>query len=189
MRTSSLCFGIPSYTLAALGAVALLASPAHATDLGPQPLPALTVPVDTWTGFSFALGGGLGILTADVNARASRDDTFGRCPNANATGGPDCPGPLGFVPLDPSVFISQSHQLNVQDLSDEGIFGTIQAAYDWQFAPRWVGGLFVDADLYDIDGHAKQTSSVSTSNLDFGPITGLPTAVVTALNDNFDPTL
>jgi outer membrane immunogenic protein len=71
---------------------------------------------------------------------------------------------------DPNVFISQSHQLNVQDLSGDGIFGTIQAAYDWQFAPRWVGGLFVDADLYDIDGHAKQRSSVSTGGINFGAL-------------------
>jgi outer membrane immunogenic protein len=161
MRTSSPCFGIPSYTLAALGAVALFGTTAQAADLGPQPLPPLTVPVDTWTGFSFAVGGGLGILTADVNARASRDDTFGRCPGF--------PGPCDFDPslLEPPTTISPSHQLNVQDFSDDGLFGTVQLAYDYQFASRWVGGLFVDADLYDVDAHARQTSSVSSDGLIF----------------------
>jgi len=163
MRTPSPCFRIPSYTLAALGAVALFGTTAQAADLGPSYLPPLTVPVDTWTGFSFAAGGGLGILTADVNGRASRDDRF--CVEDGGNGNGECLP--SFVP-DPNVFISQSHQLNVQDLSGDGIFGTIQAAYDWQFAPRWVGGLFVDADLYDIDGHAKQRSSVSTGGINFG---------------------
>jgi hypothetical protein len=78
---------------------------------------------------------------------------------------PDCGvfNPLGGA-LGP-IFISQSHQLNVQDLSDDGLFGTIQLAYDWQFGTRWVGGLFVDADLYDLEGHAKQRSSVSVSSV------------------------
>jgi outer membrane immunogenic protein len=168
MRTSNPCLRIPAYTLAALGAVALFATTAKAADLIPETLPPLTAPVDTWTGFSFAAGGGLGILTADVNARASRDDRF--CFDD------DCEP---FVPL-PDVFISQSHQLNVHDLSDDGIFGTIQAAYDWQFAPRWVGGLFVDADLYDIDAQAKQRSSVSTDGVRFAR---------EAINREFDFTL
>jgi opacity protein-like surface antigen len=180
MRTSSPCLVIPSYTLAALGAVALFATTAKAADLIPETLPPLTAPVDTWTGFSFAAGGGLGFLTADVNARASRDDTFGFCTDA-PDGGPDCPA---FTPFsDPAAFISQSHQLNVQDLSDDGLFGTIQLAYDYQFASRWVGGLFVDADLYDIDAHAKQTSSVSSSQVDFLDGVG------DALPNNFDFTL
>jgi outer membrane immunogenic protein len=167
MRPSSPCLAIPSYTLAALGAVALFATTAKAADLIPETLPPLTAPVDTWTGFSFAAGGGLGILTADVNARASRDDTFGFCTPPTGGALPDC-GVFDLLNPADNTFISQSHQLNVQDLSDDGLFGTIQAAYDWQFGSRWVGGLFVDADLYDLDAHAKQRSSVSTNNVIFG---------------------
>jgi opacity protein-like surface antigen len=175
MRTSNLRFRIPSYTIAALGPVALFGTVAQAADLGPQPLPALTVPVDTWTGFSFALGGGLGILTADVNARASRDDTFGTCSGTN-------PPPCGvFTPIPGTgTFISQSHELNVHDLSDDGLFGTIQLAYDRQFGSRWVGGLFVDADLYDIDADARQRSSLSTGNIDFINVTAAE------ITENFD---
>jgi len=179
MRTSSPCFGIPSYTLAALGAVALFGTTAQAADLGPQPLPPLTVPVDTWTGFSFAAGGGLGILTADVNARASRFDEPGFCTPPVGGALPACEV-FTPVPVASPIFISQNHQLNVQDLSDEGPFGTIQLAYDYQFASRWVGGLFVDADLYDIDAHARQRSSVSTNNIIFNQ---------TNVNSNFDFTL
>jgi outer membrane immunogenic protein len=175
MRTSSPCFGIPSYILTVLGAVALSATLAKAADLLPETLPPLTAQAETWTGFSFAVGGGLGILAADLNARASRKDTFGEC-----AGGAVAP-PCDFVPfVDPEVFISQSDQLNVQDLSGDGLFGTIQLAYDRQFDSRWVGGLFVDADLYDIDASAKQRSSVATSDLDF---VGRP-----GVNTNFDVT-
>lgn len=169
MRTSRLCIA------AASGAAVFFGTSAQAADLAPYTLPPLTV--ENWTGFSFALGGGLGILTADVNARASRDDTFGTCD-------PDgiLPACGVFTPFtDPSAFISQSHQLNTQDLSDDGLFGTIQLAYDYQFASRWVGGLFVDADLYDIEGHAKHRSSVATGDLDFGPQNDL--------TENFDLTL
>ena len=58
MRTSCPCFGIPSYTLAALGAVALFGTTAQAADLVPTALPPMTIPVETWTGFY--IGGNLG---------------------------------------------------------------------------------------------------------------------------------
>jgi outer membrane immunogenic protein len=170
---------IPSYTLAALGAVALFATTAEAADLIPETLPPLTAPVDTWTGFSFAAGGGLGILTADVNARASRFDEPGFCTPPVGGALPAC-DVFTPVPVASPIFLSQNHQLNVQDLSDDGLFGTIQLAYDWQFGSRWVGGLFVDADLYDIDAHARQRSSVSTNNIIFNQGN---------VNNNFDFTL
>ena len=42
-------------------------------------------------------------------------------------------------------------------------FSPLQGAYDYQFAPRWVGGAFVDADWSNINANAKQTSNSSVS--------------------------
>jgi len=160
MRSSHPSFGIRFDTFTVLAAAVLLGTAAQAADLGPQPLPPLSAPVESWTGASLAVGGGIGILTANVKGNASRTDTFGDCFEQD---------PCDFVPFDGSdpTFISQFHQLNVNDLSGDGIFGTIQAAYDWQVASQWVLGVFIDADLYDINGHARQTSSVATDGLIF----------------------
>ena len=38
----------------------------------------------------------------------------------------------------------------------------MQGAYDYQFAPRWVVGGFVDADWSDVSGHAKQAEDSSS---------------------------
>ena len=165
-------FWIRFHTFTALAAAAaLFGTTAQAADLGPEYLPPLTEPVASWTGFSFAVGGGLGILTANVKGNAARTDTFGECLD-------DEPDPCEFVPFNDNepTFISQFHQLNVNDLSGDGIFGTIQAAYDWQVTPQWVFGVFIDADLYDLDGDARQTSSVVTDGLVFD---------TSALNDHF----
>ena len=37
----------------------------------------------------------------------------------------------------------------------------MQGAYDYQFAPRWVVGGFVDADWSNVSGHAKQAGDSS----------------------------
>ena len=57
-----------------LGASALVATVAQAADLGPYASP---TPVETWTGFSVGVGGGVGFLNADINAKASRTDGVG----------------------------------------------------------------------------------------------------------------
>ena len=70
-----------------------------------------------------------------------------------------CGPPLPIVPdvkrtlLD----VTQSTTSNISDLSDTGGFFTVQGAYDYQFAPRWVAGAFVDADWSDLSAHARQT--------------------------------
>jgi len=175
MRNSNPIFGIRFHTFTVLTAAVLLGTAAQAADLGVQPLPPLSAPVESWTGASLAVGGGIGILTANVKGDASRTDTFGDCLE-------DVQDPCDFVPfdgLDPT-FISQFHQLNVNDLDGDGIFGTIQAAYDWQVASQWVLGVFIDADLYDINGRARQTSTVATDGLIFD---------TDELNDDFAFTL
>ena len=172
MRTSSPRFGIPSYTLAALGAVALFGTAAQAADLGPQPLPPLAVPVDTWTGFSFAAGGGIGIFNANVNTFASRDDTVELCTQPIVNSGIEC-----GVAWTLNETFSNLQDFSIDDLGDEGGFGTIQAAYDFQVGSNWVLGAFVDADLYGgMDASAKQTSGSANNFFDI-PITGIAAPV------------
>src|SRR5262245_50780307 len=78
MRTSRPCLGIiPSYTLAALGAVALFGTTAQAADLVPTALPPLTT--ETWTGFSVGVGGGVAFMNADLNSKVSRTNEVGEC--------------------------------------------------------------------------------------------------------------
>src|SRR5262245_10357009 len=166
MRTSRPCFGIPSYTFAALGAVALFGTTAQAADLVPTALPPL--PAETWTGFSVGVGGGVAFLDANVNAKASRDDEIREecLPFVDLTPQPPLPCSPAGTQID-LLSVKQSFTSNVDNLSDTGGFITVQGTYDYQFAPRWVVGAFVDADWSDLDAHARQThkSSQNASSL------------------------
>jgi hypothetical protein len=106
---------IQSYTLAAVGAVALFIPNASAADLGVTPLPPLTVSVENWTGISLAGGGGIGIFDANVNASATRQDDVQRCDgdfqNPNGTIG--CNGDW----VSTETFLS-SQDVNIADLGD-----------------------------------------------------------------------
>jgi len=160
MRTSSPRFIIPSYTLAALATV-LVGTSAQAADLGPQPLPPLTVPVETWTGFSVAVGGGIGIFNANVNTFASRDDSIEQCTSiASQNAEIVCNDPPGWAL---NETFSNFQDLSIDDLGDEGGFGTIQAAYDFQVGSQWVLGVFVDADLYG-GMHATSKQQTTSAN-------------------------
>jgi outer membrane immunogenic protein len=121
--------------------------PAQAADLGAPP------PVETWTGFSVGVGGGVGTLNADMKSQAARTDTIGLCFL-------DC----GLVSLD-ILDINQDYASSLSDLGGTGGFFTVQGAYDYQFATRWVAGGFVDADWSNIGGHGKQSSSSSLTLL------------------------
>ena len=57
-----------------LGISVLFATVAQAADMGPYASP---TPIETWTGFSVGVGGGVGFLNSDVNAKASRTDGVG----------------------------------------------------------------------------------------------------------------
>jgi hypothetical protein len=121
----------------------------HAADLGSLPSQA---PVQTWTGFSLGVGGGVGSLNSDVNSKASRTDSVGCAPNSDG-----CPPGVVLREID------QDYNSHFGDLGGTGGFFTLQGAYDYQFAPRWVGGAFVDADWSNISANAKQTSNSSVS--------------------------
>ena len=130
-----------------VGASAFLATVAQAADVGPYNSP---TPVETWTGFSVGVGGGIGFLNSDVNAKASRTDGVG-C----AAGAVDCPPGTVLRGID------QNYSSSFSDLGGTGGFFTVQGAYDYQFAPRWVVGAFVDADWLNVSGHAKQAEDSS----------------------------
>lgn len=138
----------------ALGASAV-STAAQAADMGPYSSPAQ---VETWTGFSVGAGGGLGFLNSDVNAKASRTDSVG-C----ATGSADCP--QGAILRE----IDQDYSSSFSELGGTGGFFTVQGAYDYQFAPRWVVGAFVDGDWSNVSGHAKQTEDSLVSFLCANP--------------------
>lgn len=162
MRTLRPCFRIPSYTLAALGAAALFGTTAQAADL--NNLPPLTVPVESWTGFSFAVGGGVGIFNTNVNTSAKRKDTLEQCPE----GFDSTLGTCGELNADwvLNETFSNSQNLNVNDLGDDGGFGTIELAYDRQFGPNWVLGVWANADLYGgMDATAKQQSTSDNDHI------------------------
>ena len=55
--------------------------------------------------------------------------------------------------------IDQKFDSSFSDLGGTGGFFTVQGAYDYQIAPRWVVGALVDADWSDISAHSKQTSN------------------------------
>jgi hypothetical protein len=86
------------------------------------------------------------------NSEASRTDGVGCAPNS-----------VGYPPDVVLREIDQRYNSSFSDLGGTGGFFTLQGAYDYQFAPRWVGGAFVDADWSNISANAKQTSNSSVS--------------------------
>ena len=148
MRLSRRSFWLYSFALT-LSSSTPLSTFAHAADLGPSPKPALG---QSWTGFSLGVGGGVGSLNANVGANASRTDDVGCVGDTR-----DCTS--GAVLRE----IEQGSSSSFKDLGATGGFFTLQGAYDYQFAPRWVAGAFVDADWSDIGADAKRTNNSSVT--------------------------
>lgn len=136
-----------------LGASAPFVAGAQAADMGPYAFPA-QAGGETWTGFSVGVGGGIGFLSSDGNATASRSDRIGCASNSEG-----CPAGVVLRQID------QSYSSNFSDLAGTGGFFTVQGAYDYQFASRWVAGGFVDADWSNISGHAGGSGQ---SSITFG---------------------
>ena len=134
-----------------LSSPALLWTYAQAADLGPSPRP---MAGQSWTGFSLGVGGGVGFLNANVDASASRSDRIGCAGDTR-----DCAS--GVVLRE----IEQESGSSFKDLGATGGFFTLQGAYDYQFAPRWVAGAFVDVDWSDIGASAKRTNDSSVTFL------------------------
>jgi outer membrane immunogenic protein len=149
MRPLRAPYWLHSIALSAV-ACAVSAVSAQAGDLARFPSPGPTEA--SWSGFFLGVGGGVGSLNADVNAKASRTDSIGCGPNA-----------VGCPPDSALREIDQGSSSSFSDMGGTGGFFTVQGGYDYQFAPRWVAGGFVDADWSDIGASAKQTSNSSIS--------------------------
>jgi outer membrane immunogenic protein len=111
--------------LIALTAAAAMSGSAFAADMA-RPYtkaPAPVAPIYNWTGFYIFGGGGGGIWDADSNM---------------VTSAPILPTNLALT--------------RDQRLGGQGWFGTVGIGYDWQFAGRWVAGVFGDGQFGSING-------------------------------------
>jgi outer membrane immunogenic protein len=125
----------PATILAAISSI-----PANAADLAAPPerkAPALVEPVSGWTGFYVGANGGDGWNTTAITA----------------------------TPGDPNTAAIFKGQVNVASaatsLDSKGLFGGLQAGYNWQFDPRWLVGLETDFDWSDINGSGSAPTTVA----------------------------
>ncbi|WP_409188949.1 outer membrane protein [Bradyrhizobium sp. RDM4] len=109
-------------------AIALIGGSASAADLAPRPYVKAPAPaaVASWTGFYVFGGGGSGLWSADSNLVSD--------------------GTIGFFGPAGTPFTRD------QRLGGRGWFGTVGLGYDFQFANRWVAGVFADGQFGDISG-------------------------------------
>jgi outer membrane immunogenic protein len=130
ISTIAALLGTPALAATAL---ALWAGGAHAADLytkAPAPPPAYS-----WTGFYAGLDVGYG--WKDPTATFTPND-IGGAVGLGATSG---------VGLGPTAVSGVS-------FTNRGVFGGVEAGYNWQFNPNWVAGLEADFSWSDILGQA-----------------------------------
>jgi len=132
-------------TAACLG----MAAPAMASDLydGSMKDAPAPMPVATWTGFYIGAGVGAGAVVHELDVDAY-NDTFEQTKSCtqygSAWGIPYC---KEYSAWGEGYLVSENDaSLNFDGIGGEGIFGTAQIGYDWQFAPRAVFGVFGDFD-------------------------------------------
>lgn len=106
----------------------------------PAPLP----PVMSWTGFYIGGGVGAGAVVHELDINAY-EDVYKSCKyEVSAKSSSSCSN--GYY-----LYSESAANLNFDGIGGEGIFGTVQIGYDWQFSPRGVFGFFADADLSGIE--------------------------------------
>jgi outer membrane immunogenic protein len=119
-------------TLLAAVALGALSQAAYAADLPPRPAyreAAVVAPVANWTGVYIGAGGGYGMYNADTTSTAT------------------------VVFPGPGTVITDNGRAG-----GRGWFGTVQIGADFQFADRWVVGIFGDYDLSSIKGTFAELS-------------------------------
>jgi len=114
----------------------------------------VVTPAASWTGFY--IGGGVGagavVHELDVNAYEEKykkkwcGKGVDHVETAGYVNGYDSASCGDYYLTESSDF-----NFNFDGIGGEGIFGTLQIGYDWQFAPRGVFGFFADADLTAIE--------------------------------------
>jgi len=105
----------------------------------PEPI----APVMSWTGFYIGGGVGAGAVVHELDVNAY-EDVYKRSCSRKGYG-------YEYVCGDYSLYSESAANLNFDGIGGEGIFGTVQIGYDWQFSPRGVFGFFADADLSGIE--------------------------------------
>jgi outer membrane immunogenic protein len=106
----------------AIGAIALIGTPAFAADMAVKAPPPAPAPVYNWTGWY-----------AGVNAGAS----FGNV-KTDFSGDPITVTPATLPPFTTSGFAASDRTY------PSGFIGGGQIGYNWQFSPIWVAGLEAD---------------------------------------------
>lgn len=156
-----------SVALAGLALAVMAGAPAFAYDD--------ETPGYVWSGLSIGIGGGVGILSADISAAGSRADDIGAC---LPIGGnlPTLPGDTIIDVLDnlldnlnddcetfvPLIGLTQTHALDLNSMGDAGFFGIVQLAYDQQVSRDVVIGAFVDADwASDLEASASSANAAT----------------------------
>ena len=144
--------------IAVVVGIAVLGTPAEAADAKPLD--------QSWTGFSVAAGGGAALISPQINSSDSRTDKVGTCRSGTVEQEDFSVHLDNFfdVPCDPPGSATPVLDLSEKassrtDFDEMGGFFTAQGAYDYQFAPRWVAGAFLDADWSSIRAHAKQAQT------------------------------
>ena len=121
----------------------------------PAPMP----PVASWTGFYIGAGVGAGAVVHELDVDAFHnnypysDTHCQHTPSAYKPNGEVLTAELALDHIGHSWNCSNtpnwegSGSLNFDGIGGEGIFGTLQAGYDWHVKPRVVFGLFGDFDF------------------------------------------
>jgi outer membrane immunogenic protein len=121
----------------AVGAIALIGTPAFAADMAVKAPPPAPAPVYSWTGWYVGLNAGVTWGQSDVNSAFS------------------CPGPGSCFYSNP-LNLAAFSAAGTGSLSDTGFIGGIQTGYNWQ-SGNLVAGL--EADFNSFNFHRSRSVS------------------------------
>jgi len=135
----------------------------------PAPLP----PVATWTGFYIGAGVGAGAVVHELDVDAYHNNySYQNCGHFDHIGNEYTPQEFSaeyVVPKGHTVKCSDPSwaaggNANFDGIGGEGVFGTIQAGYDWHVKPRVVFGLFGDFDFSAISTEFDFDAGINGNN-------------------------
>ncbi len=145
---------------AAAAACLGMAAPAMASDMydGSMKDAPAPMPVATWTGFYIGAGVGAGAVVHELDVNAFGDYYADKCGELDHVIPTESFSNLRSIELEkPYIPVYEMDHcggseasLNFDGIGGEGLFGTVQVGYDWQFKPRAVFGFFADADFTNI---------------------------------------